>query len=237
MLRIAIVEDEQDAAHRLEACLLRYQEEAAVSLEPKWFQTAVDFLGEYHAGDFDVIFMDVDMPEMNGMEASHVLRERDQKVVLIFVTNLAQYAIEGYEVNALDFVLKPINYYSFKLKIQKALNAVASRSETQIRLHRQGGTHYLKTADIQYIEVQNHDLIYHTVSENIVVSGSLSTAQRELNNDCFFRCNYCYLVNLYHVSKVEGIIATVGGDELQISRSRRKEFLQRLSLYYGKGGR
>lgn len=237
MIRVAIVEDERVSAQALNNCLRRYGEENGTEFDVHFFTNAVDFLEAYRH-NFEIVFMDVSMPGMNGMEASHRLREMDTQVVLVFVTSLAQYAVEGYEVDALDFVVKPVNYYSFKMKIKKALAAASRNTGTVLTVPYSSGFHYLKASDILYIEVQTHELIYHTVSSgNVTASGTLKTVEIQLMNDGFFRCNYCYLVNLNHVSKVVGNIVVVGGDELQISRNRKREFLQRLAQYYGQGGR
>ena len=123
VVKIAIVDDESTAVSLLEGCLHQYAEETGTAMQWEQFPDAEAFLkSDIHA--FDIVFMDIDMPGRNGIEASRALRERNQSIVLLFVTNLAQYAIAGYEVDALDYILKPINYFSFKLKIQKALETV-----------------------------------------------------------------------------------------------------------------
>ena len=216
-VKIAIVEDEAASAQLLEECLLRYQAETGAEMTITCFPSAEALLRDYR-GEFDLLFMDVDMPGINGIDASRRLREMDSRVVLIFVTNLAQYAIYGYEVDALDYILKPVNYYALMM------------------LPCEGGVRYLNSTEICYVEVQGHELIYHTASgERLRTSGALKQAEAKLGGG-FFRCNYCYLVNFSYVTKVSGNLVTVGGEDLQISRNRRKAFLQQLSQFYGKGG-
>ena len=122
------------------------------------FPDAEAFLkSDTHA--FDIVFMDIDMPGRNGIEASWALRERNQSIVLLFVTNLAQYAIAGYEVDALDYILKPINYFSFKLKIQKALETVRRVQGTLLTIASDHGQQLVRDSEILYIEVQGRNLI------------------------------------------------------------------------------
>lgn len=235
MVRAAIVEDEPAAADLLQDCLDRYAAEGGAKIETQRFANADAFLQtDTHA--FDIVFMDVDMPGRNGIEASRVLRETNQKIVLLFVTNLAQYAIAGYEVDALDYILKPVNYFSFKLKIQKALEAVRRQHGTMLTIPGEHGPQYIRGTDILYIEVQGHDLIYHTLHGDLTATGTLKQVEAQLAQEDFFRCNYCYLVNLGHVGFLDGSTVTVGPHQLQISRNRRKEFLQQLTRFYGRGG-
>lgn len=107
MIHIAIVEDVKAEADLLQGCLEQYRQDNHIVFQLHFFPDADTFL-QTDTHTFDIVFMDVDMPGRNGIEASRVLRETNKTIVLLFVTNLAQYAIAGYEVDALDYILKPI---------------------------------------------------------------------------------------------------------------------------------
>ena len=100
--------------------------------------TAGDVFLEKYAGDFDVLFFDVDMPGTDGLDTARRLRRMDSEVSIIFVTNMAQYAICGYEVEALDYLLKPLSYYDFALKFQKALRRITRRSSHTLSVDTRG---------------------------------------------------------------------------------------------------
>lgn len=235
-MRIAIVEDDKTAEQQLEKCLKQYEAEYGIRFSIVWYPNGFDFLEGWHQ-DADIVFMDIDMPGMNGMETAHRMREADADVVLIFVTNLAQYAIEGYSVDALDYVLKPVEYFALKLKIKKALRMVETCEEKVIPVAQDGQMYYLKSSEILYVEVEKHDLTFHTVQGTFVCDGSLKSIEETLEGADFYRCNYCYLVNLRHVASVGNTEVKVGGTTLQISRNRRKGFLEKLNDYYRRGGR
>ena len=101
MLRIAVVDDDQIAISRLRECLNHYSEEKGVNFNIKVYQNGIDLLVGYRS-DYDIIFLDVDMPDINGFQTARRIRELDECVILVFVTNLAQYAIEGYKYHAVD---------------------------------------------------------------------------------------------------------------------------------------
>lgn len=235
MVRVAIVEDEIEYAKILEQYLVQYGNEENVDFQITHYNNALAFLYEYKS-DFDLVFMDINMPNMNGMEASVELRKLDQTVVLIFVTNMLQYAIKGYEVDALDFIVKPVKYFSFAIKMNKAMKRISNHEEHEI---------YIKTIDdcvtrikvshLKYVEVYGHKLTYHTEEGNYVISGSLKNAENELGKYNFVKCNKSYLVNLRHVTAIKGYIAVVGGEELLIGHPKRKEFIQALNDYRGGG--
>ena len=117
MLHIAIVEDEDACARQLEEYLQRFQEENGIQISVERFADGMELTERYHPG-WDLILLDVEMPRLDGISAAAEIRAQDSAVQMIFITNMAQYAIKGYEVDALDYVLKPVSYYAFSLKLQ-----------------------------------------------------------------------------------------------------------------------
>ncbi len=106
MITVAIVDDNKSETEALTSFLKQYGDECGEKLEITAFKSGFDFLDGYKAV-YDVVFMDIEMPEMDGMSAARRLRQFDGDIAIIFVTNIAKYAIAGYEVGALDYFLKP----------------------------------------------------------------------------------------------------------------------------------
>lgn len=122
MIRVAEVEDDEKDYENYIACLNKYKEEnEGVEVDTTWFKTSEQFLSTFTKNKFDIIFMDINLGESNGMEISKKIREIDDETIIIFVSNLAQYAVEGYEVEAMDFIVKPMTYYVFSMKFKRAL--------------------------------------------------------------------------------------------------------------------
>lgn len=199
------------------------------------FTDAIAFLENY-VPRYDIVFMDIQLPDMDGMTASRRLRALDRDVILIFVTNMANYAVSGYEVDALDFIVKPVSYFPFTVKLERALGRLdGNAGGGSVLLSTAEGAVCVRPCDVRYVEVMKHTLIYHTTTGDLTVYGSLKNAESALPAVRFVRCNSCYLVNLRYVKRVTGYTALVGGDELAISHSRRRDFLRALGEYIGKG--
>ena len=239
MYKIAIVEDEWESAENLTECFEKYTEEYGVEFNITHFKNGFNFLDEY-TPDYDIVFMDVDMPKMNGLNTAKKLRAIDTSVVLVFVTFLAKYAINGYEVGALDYVLKPVNYNTFKIKIDRAIGSCASKAREEALLPTLGGTMRIELYKLNYIEISNHDIVYHTQDGEIRAYGTMRAIEKLLPEKQFCKCNRCYLVNLRNVTRIDGGTVSVGGDILAVSRPRRQAFLDALheySISYKSGGR
>lgn len=224
MIKIAIVEDEEAQRTALKNYLEKYGEEHGYSFTIKTFSNAISFLDNYPA-DYAAVFMDIRMPYMNGMDAAHRLRELDKSVIIVFVTSLMQYAINGYEVNALDYIVKPITYGDFALKMARLVKRLPENGETRLIIPTSSGKVKLNPSEILWLESVGHHVVYHTAEGNYTRYSSLTAAEKELRGLGFFRCSSCYVVNLVYVKGVKGYTVTVGGDELQISQPRKKAFM------------
>lgn len=234
-MRIAIVEDERSFQDHLIKCLGQYEQEEKICIQPQLFSDGNEIIKAYEDGNdkWDIIFMDIKMKQMDGLMAARHIREKDPNVVLIFITTMAQYAIRGYEVEALDFILKPVTYGQLKMRMQKALNAVKKREYKYLLLPEENRKDRVSTDDILFIEVQNHYLHVVTSAHTYVIRNSMKEMQKELIELPFSKCSNAYLVNLKLVEKVVKNTVFVHSYELPITRSRKNEFLQDFSDYLG----
>lgn len=235
MIRIAVVEDEAQYQKMLCSYVERFAREHTVELQTEIFADGMDLVEDYQGG-YDIILMDIKMKHMDGMTAAHSIRRVDSAVVIIFITTMAQYALDGYEVDALDFVLKPVEYGRFEPKLQKAIGVVEKQAKKKyIMLQHEGRREKVSTDDILYLEVKNHNIYYMTEHRTYVMRASMAEAEKELAPYHFSRCNQAYLVNLKHVISVDKDDVQVEGYRLPFSRSRKKQFLQDLSRYIEAG--
>ena len=217
-------------------CLNRYAGEEKIELEISTFSNGLEFLDKFTCGCFDLIFMDIKMPNSNGMGIAHDVRKLDADVGIIFLTNLTQYAIKGYEVEALDYMVKPVEYAIFRAKLAKALGRIKKRSVAYITLNRKSELIKISVDKLVYVESMGHRAIYHLTDEDITAWESMAEVEAKLSKYHFSRCNNSYCVNLRYVEAVRGDIATVGKTELKISRGRYKSFMDDLTVFFSGGG-
>lgn len=234
-MKIMVLEDDLRQAQQLSDYLEQYrQEHPDFSYVLETYRRAFDLLDHYR-GDAELLFLDIRLPDMLGMETAQRIREKDQRVMIVFVTNLAQYAIEGYSVQAFDYILKPISYFAFSAKLERVLRTLAVRSggpALDLKT-REGLLRRVPASNILYIEVQAHDVFVHTDDGVLKQWGTLAHFEQLLQGAHFARCRTSCLVNLKYVRGVQRDVVLVGDDRLTISRSRRKEFLQALAQYKG----
>ena len=232
MIRIAMVEDEAAVREQLQGYIQRYTRQYGTEFAVTEFSDGVEILDAYRPV-YDIVLLDVEMKHLDGMETARRIRELDRDVVLLFITNMAQYAIKGYAVGALDYVLKPVPYFAFSQQLQKAEEKLRRRARHYLAVPVEGGLRRLDTAQIYYMESEGHRVHFYTEEGEFSAPGALKTFEEKLADLPFARCNSGYLVNLAQVKSVQQGLAQVGPYELQVSRPKRKSFLAALADYIG----
>lgn len=241
MYHIVIIEDDNEAALKLTQALERWSAERAVELTINHVTQAEDFMSTNPVAD--LVFMDIQLPGLSGLEAATLLRSYNQTVLLIFITDLAQYAVRGYEVDALDFIVKPVTYPLLAMRMDKALRILKRSHNQKIMLPTKENTYVVDINAIVKIEVSDHNLIYHidalSASEHrlptrLTLRKTLASAEQELSENHFIRTDNATLVNMAHVLQVSGDkLLLTDAHEAWFSRSRKRAALARLATYFG----
>ena len=228
MLHLAVVEDDPLYAKQLQEYLDKYANDSGRHLDVRFFSDGEDIIDNYRAG-FHIIFMDIQMRFLDGMTTAKLIREKDEKVIIIFITNMASYAIKGYEVDALDFIIKPVTYPILAQKLRRAIKRLDKEEGHFLLIPVEDGVRKIAASQIYYIESQRHQMIYHTTSGIFEAGGRLDDLEKELTPFGFCRSNKGYLVNMRYVEGVQNGCCLIAGDQLTISRRKKSAFMEQLS--------
>nr|WP_297708228.1 LytTR family DNA-binding domain-containing protein [uncultured Butyrivibrio sp.] len=234
MIRVAIVEDEIRYQQMFEEYIRKYADEKSVDVSVKVFSDGMD-ISEGYEPVWDVILMDIKMRHQDGMEAARVIRQHDQDVAIMFITTLAQYAIHGYEVGALDYVLKPVEYDKFAMRFDRLLRGINRKKEQFIMLPGDDGKDKVEISKIRFIRVDHHNLEINVDSQagirNYNIRKSISSIEKELSDNRFVRCDQSVIVNISYITKVKKDTVEVGDIILPVSRAKRKPFMEAIASF------
>ncbi len=230
MIRICIVEDEQEQAQILMDYINKYGNAANEQFSITYLTDGIDLVDEY-SGQFDIILLDIQMKHLDGMVAAEKIRELDQDVTIIFITSTVRYAVQGYAVDALGYVLKPVPYTQFEKIFDKAIERVKARQKhVYIKVSVDDKQMKIDCDSIYYIESQRNNVIIHCADADYVTLGPLKRFDEMLETHGFSKCHNAYIVNLAFVEAVQKEeVILVNGLTLPISRARKKEFMAALT--------
>jgi len=236
MINVGVLEDEENCFSSLKDCLLRYGEEFSCTFSIEHFPDGITFL-ESDCSKYDIIFLDIQVPVLDGMQVAKKIREKDKCVIIIFITNFASYAIRGYEVEAMDYVLKPVKYTSMQFRLDKAIRKISERRSQSITLHLNRENVRVLTSDILFVEANRHKCIYHTEYGDFEVWQSFAEAKKALDTLEFAQCHGSYLCNLRWVRRIdveEVILKT--GISVRLSRNYKKQFWNSFTTFWADYG-
>lgn len=227
MIRVAIVDDDLSCRLQVKQYIEKYEQELSVGgarlFEIDLFETAMSFITDYKA-IYDIAFLDIEMPLIDGMSAARKLRLMDSDISLIFITKMPKYAIEGYDVEAVGFMVKPIKYCDFVDKIKKAIKLREHKKRDSVIIKCDGNLLKLPVSQIYYVEKNKNYLLYNTADGQYRIRGTLENAEKELSGYGFSLCNSGCLVNLGLITKVTATDVVINGTNLPLAFRRAKQF-------------
>lgn len=223
MIRVAIVDDDKMYQSQVKDFIEAYSKESGEEFSVTVFNCGMDFITDYKPV-YDIAFLDIEMPLMDGMTTARKLRQVDNKICIVFITKMAKYAIEGYEVNAIDFVVKPIKYFNFRDKLKKAINHVESFNEENLVIKSDGVYFRIPLSQIYYIEKDKNYIVYNTAQGELRERRNMEDVAKQLEDSGFTLCNSGCIVNLRYIQQVTQTDVTVNNVQLPLSRRRIKDF-------------
>lgn len=165
-IRIGVVEDDPASCQLVLDYLNRYQQENDEQFTVSVFDDDARIVEKY-TPVYDILLLDIEMSEMDGMAAARRIRERDDKVVIVFITAAPQYAISGYEVRALSYLLKPLPWFAFSQELKKSIDMVRRNGDDSMLIETSNGQMRLNLADILYLESIRHTIVIHVGRQTV----------------------------------------------------------------------
>jgi len=238
-MKIAVIEDEKVHRDLLAAYVERWAEEQGRAVTLCDFDNAESFLFLYEEeGDFDILFIDIQMPGMNGMELARKVREKDRDIVIVFTTGLTDYLEEGYEVEALHYLVKPLKEEKVRSCLQRASRR--RREEDYLTLHTEEEVLKISVESINYAEARGHGCAIGIKEDKGVplpVRESLSELAGLLEKGNFVKCHRSYLCNvgnIHHIGKAD--IFFDDGSSIPVSRRLYQQVNKSFIAYFRRKG-
>lgn len=228
-MRIAVCDDEPAAAALLAGQIAAYLDKTHMAYETVCFASANALLASETS--FEIVFLDIRMEGINGMEAAARIRARDAACVLVFVTALPEYVYDAFAVEAADYLLKPVRQEKFDAVLARILARLSARREAFLTVRRGPWQSVVKLSEIYYCEVISRKVYLHLREAVLDYYSSLEELEALLDAQ-FFRCHRSYLVNLRHVrSSGPGELTLANGARVPVARSRRQALSEAMLAY------
>ena len=221
-MRIAICEDENTARDKLKKYIGDWKSTKGLSIDIQCFENAESFLCTWPEVHFDLVFLDIKMKHMSGLQLAEAIRKSDRDVMLVFISSFQEYILKGYDVDALHYIIKPVSNEKLIPVLDKAYHICSSG--TMDALFASGGDEkkHVDLSSINYISMFSHTAEIHTENEVYTLRKTADELSQELPAQ-FIRCHRSYIVNLYKVDCIyKESLLLKDGTEIPVSRNNRK---------------
>ena len=239
-MKIAICDDEKSIRDHIEKCVRETEPDAVTEQYPDASSVVTASF------DADILFLDIQMPGMDGMKAARILRTMGSKTIIVFVTAVEEYVFEAFDVGAVQYIVKPFDRNKLIGTIKKAVDlanekkrietALSDKNESDVGrtfLIKSGGLNMKVTlADISYAEVLEHRIILHmNDKERIEYYGKMSDLEKIAGDD-FFRVHRAFLINLSYVKSYDAKTVIIMGDSIPVARGKYRELVKAYLSYH-----
>lgn len=232
MIKAAIVEDAPEQRAQLRDYVEQFFAQHGEPVQVLEYEDGLAVVEGYPEG-LQLLLLDIDMPRMNGLDAAQAVRERDESVLIIFITNMVQYALRGYAVDAMDFMIKPVTAYSCRPTFERVLKRLRQHRGQRIEVKCHKNTVVVNLNDLEYAETAGRGLLLHLKSGPLTVSESIQSFETRTQGMGLFRCHTSFLVNIAFVDRLDKADALVAGQRIPVSKYRRGDFLLAMAQYMG----
>lgn len=217
--KIAICDDEQNQIEYITSIVASWSAHEGHGCEIRTFASAEAFLFEYEEDKaYDILLLDVEMKNMNGIELAKRIRKDNNRAEIIFITSHFEFVGEGYEVDALHYLIKPISAEKLTQVLTKAAEKILVEPPSVV-ISCEGETVKLYESDILYVESFLHYIVIHTKDKEYKIKENISVFENKVSDD-FYRIHRSYLVSLKYITRISRTSVNIGSTELPLSRGK-----------------
>lgn len=233
MVAVAVCDDSKKTVDSIKENIEAYGRDSQKEIRVFPYYSGEELLDSYKC-NIDILFLDIRMPGMDGVSVAERIRQKDKKVIIIFVTSLVQYALDGYRVNASNYIIKPVSRKRLNMELKRWIGELGKKEEPFITIHNDGGDYKILLKSIRYIETYRRNLMVHTDKTDIVCYWKLKDMEVKIGQYGFARSHASYLVNLFYVENIKKLdLMLATGEILPIGKSKKKAFMEQLGKYWG----
>lgn len=232
MVTIAVCDDDVDILQELNSYVKKFRKEIDQNIRLFLFHNGEELLRHY-LHEFDIIILDIQMGRMNGVQIAKEIREIDEMVDIIFLTSNTKYVLQGYAVNAKNYLIKPLSYSRFREEMHQLVSKWKKDNEYML-IKNDMGRFKVYLNQIMFIETYERNTMIHRERDRLISYKTMKEHEEFLKNSNFFRSHSSYIVNLSFVSNaVDNEIKLISEDTVLLSKHRKKEFTEEWLRYLG----
>lgn len=234
LITIAICEDEECVRKDLTDKLNKFAENSKITIQILQFEDGSELINSYKIG-INLIFLDIEMKITDGLTTAEEIRKIDETVGIIFLTSYTKYALLGYNVGAINYIIKPIHYTRLKREMERFIEKHHTASQEFIVITNDCGTYKVLLKDLKYIETQKGNVILHlAANKELTAYKSMKEMEQLLPAKLFQRCHTSYIVNMEYINRAKKLeIELLDEEIIPISQPKRKRFMEELTKYWG----
>lgn len=238
MIRVALCDDVSVCNKKLENLLDKYAKKNGIEIKTDLYVNGVDLLAKYCKRKYDILFLDIAMPQMDGYEVAKKIRDVDYDIPIVFCTSFYNFsnAQRGYDVRAKDFLKKPVSYNKIESILNKVYKKKLNAAEERFIVRTRTGFMAIQLSDIILFKSKNKITNVYTVNGEFCIHSKLYKLEEKLGDNFFCRCHCSYLVNLDYVDGLKDnclLLRRKTESKIPISKYRKEQVMEQLAFYIG----